>query len=304
MRKLKYVGIGDVEFIKGVIDSTNKRKDEELLPNEETYKGRCHSMVEAHKVYIHSYDVAFGTNKLQNLEGTHPKLEAYSKEDMKSLYSYSRTKIAQLRKGVLAEDGYENSFCPLCEINLVNTMDHFIPQNDYPLFAVHPRNLIPSCMLCNGHKSDSITDGEGNRRFWNAYLDTPPEENYLYCEVEERDGLPHIRFYLQQGEIADETFRLIKNTMYDKGQKMFQVYNNACGKFIVDLKNKLVHYIRKNGGNKTLGECFKAIKMDIDDNFMPNKCEDVVKRALIVSPIFQKCVEEELKKLGIKYNVK
>lgn len=26
-------------------------------------------------------------------------------------------------------------FCPLCEINLVNTIDHFIPQTDYPLFA-------------------------------------------------------------------------------------------------------------------------------------------------------------------------
>lgn len=43
--------------------------------------------------------------------------------------------------------------------------------------------------------------------------------------------------------------------------------------------------------------------MDIDDNFEPNKCEDVVKKALIDSPIFQKCVEEELRKLGIKYNV-
>ena len=48
---------------------------------------------------------------------------------------------------------------------------------------------------------------------------------------------------------------------------------------------------------------FLAIKKDIDDNFNSNKCEDVVKRALIDSPVFQKCVEEELKKLKIEYKV-
>ena len=303
MRKLKFVDTGDLDFIKGVIDSTNKRKGEDQLPIEETFKGRRHARVEAHKDYIQSYDVAFATNKLQFLEGTHPALETSDKEEMRSLYSYTRTEIANLRKEVLNDEGYENNFCPLCEINLVNTMDHFIPQNDYPLFAVHPRNLIPSCMLCNGHKSDNITDDEGNRKYWNAYLDTPPEENYLYCNVEDKDGLPHIRFYIQQGSIDDATFRLIKNTMDDEGQKMFQVYDNACGKIIISLKNKLVNYIRKNGGCKTLFECFQAIKMDIDDNFEPNKCEDVVKKALIDSPIFQKCVEEELRKFGIEYKV-
>ena len=79
---------------------------------------------------------------------------------------------------VLTEDGYENDFCPICGVNLVNTMDHFIPQKGYPLFAVHPLNLIPSCDTCNKGKSDNITD-KGNRRFWNVYIDKPPKENYL-----------------------------------------------------------------------------------------------------------------------------
>lgn len=302
MRKLKNIGTGDIYFIKRVIDSTHKRKGEEKLPNEQTYKGRCHARVDVHKKYIQSYDVAFSNNDLQSLEGTHPVMTTTDKEEMKSLYSYSRTSIAMLRKEVLTEDGYENCFCPLCEINLVNTIDHFIPQTGYPLFAAHPRNLIPSCMLCNGHKSDKITDSKGNRKYWNVYIDTPPTENYLYCNVEEVNGMPHIQFYIQQGSIDDETFRLIKNTMDDDGQKMFQVYEMACGRFIVKLKDKVVDCVRKNGSIKNLGECFHAIKTDIEDYFVPNCCEDVVKRALIDSPIFQKCVEEELKDLGVAYN--
>ena len=136
---------------------------------------------------------------------------------------------------------------------------------------------------------------------WNVYLDTPPTENYLYCNVEEVNGMPHIQFYIQQGSIDDETFRLIKNTMDDDGQKMFQVYEMVCGRFIVKLKNKVVDYVRKNGTIKNLEECFHAIKTDIEDYFVPNSCEDVVKRALIVSPVFQKCVEDELKNLGVAY---
>ncbi len=58
-----------------------------------------------------------------------------------------------------------------------------------------------------------------------------------------------------------------------------------------------------NGGSNPLSECFLAIKKDINDNFNSNKCEDVVKRALIDSPVFLKCVEEELKKLEIEYKV-
>ena len=303
MRKLRYTAAGDIDFIKDVIDSTYKRKGEENLSWEQTFKGRCHTRVDAHKDYIQSYDVAFSNNNLQSLEGTHPALTKADKEEMKSLYSYSRTNIAQLRKEVLTTDGYENNFCPLCEINLANTMDHFIPQTDYPLFAVHPRNLIPSCIDCNGHKSDNITDGEGNRKFWNVYLDTPPTENYLYCNVIEKNGLPYIQFYIKQGGIDDETFRLIQNTMDDNGQKMFQVYELASGKFIIDLRNKVINAVRKNGKIKTLGECLHTIKMDIEDNFIPNKCEDVVKKALIDSPIFQNSVESEMKRLGITYKI-
>lgn len=303
MRKLRHTTAGDIDFIKGVIESTHKRKGEESLPKNQTFKGRCYARVDTHKDYIQSYDVAFGNNNLQSLEGTHPALTKEEKEEMKSLYSYSRTNIAKLRKEVLTTDGYENNFCPLCEINLANTMDHFIPQTDYPLFAVHPRNLIPSCIDCNGHKSDNITDGEGNRKFWNVYLDTPPTENYLYCNVKEKNGLPYVQFHIKQGSIDDETFRLIQNTMDDEGQKMFQIYEMACGKFIIDLKNKVVNSVRKNGNIKTLGECLHAIKMDIEYNFIPNKCEDVVKKALIDSPIFLNCVERELKRLGITYKI-
>lgn len=79
----------------------------------------------------------------------------------------------------------------------------------------------------------------------------------------EKNGLPYIQFYIKQGGIDDETFRLIQNTMDDNGQKMFQVYEMACGKFIIDLKNNIVNAVRKSGKVKTLGECFIVMLYEV-----------------------------------------
>ena len=299
MRKLKQIDEGDLAFIKKVIDSSKKRKSEDGVPEEKTYKGRCRTLVSHHEEYIKKYDEAFENNKLELLENTHPELSLDEQKELQGLYSYSRKDIANLRKEVLTEDGYEINFCPLCEVNLANTLDHFIPQTNYPLFAVHPRNLIPSCSLCNGHKSDNITDETGKRKFWNAYLDMPPKEEYLFCDVIERHGLPWVKFRIEQGKIDDETFRLIKNTMDDTGQKMFSVYEQVEGKFIYDLMKQCIRQIKKCGDKSSFDECIKVIKEDIVSNFIPNRCEDVVKLALIDSPIFLKCVEEKLKELNI-----
>lgn len=302
MRKLKCVDDGDHAFINKVIDSTRKRNADDGVPENQTYKARCKTIVTSHEEYIKKYDEAFKNNKLEALENTHPNLNAVTKEDLKELYSFSRKDIAQLRRKVLTEEGYENNFCPLCEINLVNTMDHFIPQTGYPLFAIHPRNLIPSCSLCNGHKSDTITDKTGKRKFWNVYLDTPPEEQYLFGDVIEREGLPWVKFRIEQGKIDDETFRLIQNTMDNNtGQKMFSVYEQVEGKYICELKNHCVKLIKRSCDSSSFEECIKNIKNDIIVNFTLNSCEDVIKLALIDSPIFLRCVERELQEQKVPY---
>ena len=278
MRKLRHIDEEEISFINRVIDSTKKRKADEGLPESQTYKGRCKAVMTNHEEYIRNYDKAFESNKLEALENTHPVLSPDTQLELKDLYSYSRKVIVNLRESVLTEDGYKISFCPLCEINLANTMDH----------------------LCNGHKSDTITDGTGKRKFWNAYLDTPPEEEYLFGDVIEREGLPWVKFRIEQGKIDDETFRLLQNTMNPDGQKMFSVYENAEGKFIYDLLKHCIGQFQ-NCGTLSFDECIKSIKNDIKNNFTLNNCEDVVKLALIESPIFLKCVEEKLNERNIPY---
>jgi hypothetical protein len=46
--------------------------------------------------------------------------------------------------------------CPLCGQGKVWTLDHHLPKKQYPVFAVAPANLIPSCQDCNKAKGSTV----------------------------------------------------------------------------------------------------------------------------------------------------
>lgn len=65
--------------------------------------------------------------------------------------------------------------CPLCAHRDVTTLDHYLPKENYPEFAVLPINLVPSCMSCNGAKHTFIPATAGDQLFhpffddWSAF---------------------------------------------------------------------------------------------------------------------------------------
>lgn len=301
MRKLKHYTGDAGEFMKKVVDSTKKRKEDDTAEPDNTYKKRCHAILLSNEDYIKRYKTEFDNNTLENIEGTHPVLKQDDKEDMKSLYRYKSKHIQDLNNEVLIENGYANNFCPLCGVNLCNTMDHFIPQTSYPLFVVHPLNLIPSCDTCNKEKSSIIKDGD-KRKFWNVYLDTPPKEDYLLCDVKEgTGGIVDVEFGLRKGTIGDDTFRLLENTMLEAGQNVFGVFKKASGRIISRFFEKAVKHIRIVGTSKKLNECLDDLRREVDNEFEINDCESVIKKALVSSPIFVKNLKEELDRMEIKY---
>lgn len=48
-------------------------------------------------------------------------------------------------------------FCPLCaDLGHVRTLDHYLPKANFPLYSVHPGNLVPCCRDCNTGKNASF----------------------------------------------------------------------------------------------------------------------------------------------------
>lgn len=290
MRNLQPYNNDSRDFIDKVI-SNCKSVEKKLL---------CKKLVDTHCEYIDEYDKSFADNQLEDLVGNHPALSEIGAETFKSLYDYDRAAIAKLRHCLLTnENGYENDYCPICEVNLVQTMDHFIPKAQYPLFAVHPKNLIPSCQTCNQHKSEKILDDSGKRYYWNTFLDVVPTAEFLHCRIIEQNGLPSAKFFLQQGTIDNDVFQLIKNTM--EGQKVLETYESGSKAEIQNFIKYAVRYVTRDKCTHTLAYCIQQISDEHDLWAENNSWKDVLGKALLKSPIFSKCLKEELKRHVIPF---
>lgn len=82
--------------------------------------------------------------------------------------------------------------CPLCSHRDVSTLDHYLPKVEFPLFAVTPANLVPSCKDCNMSKLASYS-AQIYEQFIHPYFDNPDAGRWLKAIVVEGDQ-PVIRF--------------------------------------------------------------------------------------------------------------
>ncbi|WEZ84817.1 HNH endonuclease signature motif containing protein [Rhizobium sp. 32-5/1] len=70
--------------------------------------------------------------------------------------------------------------CPFCGISESTTLDHYLPKEQYPEFAIFPKNLVPCCSHCNTKKRDRIVDaGTDVRMFLHPCYDIIPDEEFI-----------------------------------------------------------------------------------------------------------------------------
>src|SRR5258708_7182739 len=72
--------------------------------------------------------------------------------------------------------------CPLCGLGHVSTLDHHLPKAEYPVLAVSPANLIPSCNWCQGAKDGSYP-ASANDQTLHPYFDNVDGGRWLAAEV-------------------------------------------------------------------------------------------------------------------------
>lgn len=111
-----------------------------------------------------------------------------------NMYSTSRKEINELKNDLLRINGNGKEYkCPLCEINPVKHLDHYVPRGIMPEYSVHPRNLILLCQECNEIKKELWIDpSTGNRLIFNAYFDSLSGLEVLICDINQIiDGFPN-----------------------------------------------------------------------------------------------------------------
>lgn len=163
------------------------------------------------KACYQNYSDRFNENHLEKLlaEGCFTPHKA----DLLSLYNYQFSLLKSLRLEIQYEQPQAIRYtCQHCTLTSIESLDHFVPKDEFPEFAINPLNLVPSCIKCNQHKSH-VWRESGNRSALNLYLDILPVDQYLFVEVIlDRHNEIDFEFYLEKPKsVDDDLFNLIES---------------------------------------------------------------------------------------------
>jgi len=236
MRNLRSYSENSTDYFDKIVESKrNSTTDPE-------YKERIVSYKPVIDKQFINYDQNFINNELQLLE-CHG-FKDISKIDLSKLYSYRNSNIQKLKIEVTTlENNRVLNTCQNCTINEVNTLDHFVNKGEFPEFSVHPKNLHPSCSVCNSYKGDNWRE-DGEVIFLNLYIDKLPNKQYLFVELEFENDIIYPKFFIDnRNNLPDKTFSKIENH-YNKLFLCERFRTNSYS-VITSLQNTLITYSKK-----------------------------------------------------------
>ena len=231
MRKLEAVDTSCEVFANDIISETSER----LQP---VYTGIQSKLKDLHD----DYDAKFKYDDLQNVSKS--SLSSNELSRYGALYKADRNAIQELKFSVLKSDeGIYDDTCPICGVGPANTIDHVVPEGDYPEYCIHPRNLIPLCSDCNGPKRTVFKTDTNERAFWNNYLDVSPDKQFLFCDVAMVGNMPRGNFHIDnRNGIDNRVYSLIKRT-FERMHVLERYNSSSSGKAYEKIKTMARHKI-------------------------------------------------------------
>ena len=132
-------------------------------------------------------------------------------EALQNCYSVNASRRDDLIARIIANQTEEfKAICAYCLLLPRETIDHYIPQQEYPAYSILVQNLIPCCSECNETKNDFWRSTRG-RLFLHFYNDTIPNTQFLYGNLSFANNLPVISYTLQNNtNISPALFALIQ----------------------------------------------------------------------------------------------
>lgn len=145
-----------------------------------------------------------------------------------------------------------NNVCPFCNYGRVETLDHFLPKNHYPVFSVHPRNLVGCCDRCNRLKGQIIPTRKEDV-FVHPYFDIVDDVVWLKAHVV-MSKPPVVTFCVDDSALSDrETAKRI-SCQFEQ-LVLGDLYSDAAAVELSAVEYE-VEYIFDAGGANAVSEYF------------------------------------------------
>jgi len=146
------------------------------------------------------------TREYHELKGDPTRIRPSSVSDVDkgkfvNLYSNAKEGDAQ-HEAIRTMRDTKILFCPSCgEDGNPETLDHHLPKDVFPEYAITTRNLTPMCGRCQGEKLATVVDEYGQRQYLHPYFDDinhpilginiiPPYDKGTTFDIYVLDGIP------------------------------------------------------------------------------------------------------------------
>lgn len=118
------------------------------------------------------------------------KGSGFPKSLIDAIYAaYDRTQEGRLLYSLRERLFKGVDLCPICGIDTVSELDHFLPRSEFKPLAIYSRNLVPSCHDCNHIKLAGFGEvAEGELTLIHAYFDELPNIHFLEAKIDISEG--------------------------------------------------------------------------------------------------------------------
>jgi len=197
-------------------------------------KARLKAIEAGMKIIYDEYDDRFANSDVHN-QPMH-KLRIDEQDYLRSLYVSGNDITALIRKDYNERIERHNRLyigkCPYCTLSEANTLEHILPKQSYPEYAVHAYNLIPCCSKCNSYKGDDIKDRSGIPLTLNFYYHDPNAFQYLEADfLTDLNEYPIFVYSLKFPDGCDKLLKKIIENHYDKLHLLDRFKQMAEGKY-------------------------------------------------------------------------
>lgn len=174
----------------------------------------------AHKIKIRfdKYQTIMKNNVFEKM--TPRNYSEEEKEALKKTYKYSNEDFQKYCDDVL-ENGNR---CPYCDLEIVSSIDHYLPQVIFPEYSDLLINFIPSCSKCNSKKGDAFLKTKKDngkdviitpkrRAILNLYKDQIPCDQFLKCEINISNMLPVVSYYFENkyvNTLIEDSYKILE----------------------------------------------------------------------------------------------
>ncbi|MFF8801446.1 MULTISPECIES: HNH endonuclease [unclassified Methylobacterium] len=176
--------------------------------------------------------------------------------------------------------------CPFCGLGEASTLDHYLPKEQHPQFAVFSRNLIPCCSPCNTRKSKLVVDETTDvRLFLHPYFDVVPKTSFVRLSVTLLPDALGLSFSLHRsGGMTVKTFQHLQS--HFRQLRLADRYRTMSLEHLRERRRALARfYGPARDAERVAAELLQDAE-DFEGDFGPNHWRAILYRTLAAEEAF------------------